>query len=134
MSKSFSEYSTLGKRIIIGIWFILGVVAVIIIIAVISSNDKNKIAEKKRMMSEVKCNSAVKSNLKAPASADFADPLDGVASVITEQDDNSVTYDFVSYVDAKNDLGVKLRKKFICRIQYNISAENWTIIKLNWVK
>jgi len=134
MAKSFSEYSKLGKRIIIGIWFFLGVVAVIIIIAVISSNDKKKIAEKKRLMSEVKCNSAVKSNLKAPASADFADPLDGVASVITEQDDNSVTYDFVSYVDAKNDLGVKLRKKFICRIQYNIGAENWTIIKLNWVK
>ena len=134
MAKSFSEYSKLGKRIIIGIWFFLGVVAVIIIIAVISSNDKKKIAEKKQLMSEVKCNSAVKSNLKAPASADFADPLDGVASVITEQDDNSVTYDFVSYVDAKNDLGVKLRKKFICRIQYNIGAENWTIIKLNWVK
>ena len=134
MAKSFSEYSTLGKRIILGVGVLVFGSLVIIIIADISSNDKKKVAEKKRLMSEVKCNSAVKSNLKAPESADFADPLDGVASVITEQDDNSVTYDFVSYVDAKNDLGVKLRKKFICRIQYNIGAENWSIIKLNWVK
>ena len=134
MAKSFSEYSTLGKRIILGVGVLVFGSLVIIIIADISSNDKKKVAEKKRLMSEVKCNSAVKSNLKAPESADFADPLDGVASVITEQDDNSVTYDFVSYVDAKNDFGVKLRKKFKCRIQYNIGAENWSIIKLNWVK
>ena len=132
--KSFSEHSTLVKRILIGIWIIIGVVFIIIILAVISSDDKKNVAEQKRLMSEVKCNSAVRSKLKAPSSADFADPFDGVASVITGQDDNSVIYDFISYVDAKNDFGVKLRKKFICRIQYNIGAENWSIIELNWIE
>ena len=128
--KPFSEYSTLGKRIIIGIWIIVGVCFIIIILAVISSDDKKNVAEQKRLMSEVKCNSAVRSKLKAPSSADFAGPFDGVASVIRLQDDNSVIYDFISYVDAKNDFGVKLRKKFKCRIQYNIGAENWSIIEL----
>ena len=132
--KSFSEHSTLVKRILIGIWIIIGVVFIIIILAVISSDDKKNVAEQKRLMSEVKCNSAVRSKLKAPSSADFAGPFDGVASVIRLQDDNSVIYDFISYVDAKNDFGVKLRKKFKCRIQYNIGAENWSIIELNWIE
>ena len=132
--KSFSEHSTLVKRILIGIWIIIGVVFIIIILAVISSDDKKNVAEEKRLMSEVKCNSAVRSKLKAPSSADFAGPFDGVASVIKVQDDNSVIYDFISYVDAKNDFGVKLRKKFKCRIQYNIGAENWSIIELNWIE
>ena len=137
--KSFSEHSTLVKRILIGIWIIIGVVFIIIILAVISSDDKKSddkknVAEEKRLMSEVKCNSAVRSKLKAPSSADFADPFDGVASVIKVQDDNSVIYDFISYVDAQNDFGVKLRKKFKCRIQYNIGAENWSIIELNWIE
>ena len=132
--KSFSEHSTLVKRILIGIWIIIGVVFIIIILAVISSDDKKNVAEQKRLMSEVKCNSAVRSKLKAPSSADFASHFDGVASVIRLQDDNSVIYDFISYVDAKNDFGVKLRKKFKCRIQYNIGAENWSIIELNWIE
>ena len=132
--KSFSEHSTLVKRILIGGWIIIGVVFIIIILAVISSDDKKNVAEQKRLMSEVKCNSAVRSKLKAPSSADFAGPFDGVASVIKVQDDNSVIYDFISYVDAQNDFGVKLRKKFICRIQYNIGAENWSIIELNWIE
>ena len=132
--KSFSEHSTLVKRILIGIWTIIGVVFIILILAVISSDDKKNVAEEKRLMSEVKCNSAVRSKLKAPSSADFAGPFDGVASVIRLQDDNSVIYDFISYVDAKNDFGVKLRKKFKCRIQYNIGAENWSIIELNWIE
>ena len=132
--RSFGEHSTLVKRIVIGGWIIIGVVFIIIILAVISSDDKKNVAEQKRLMSEVKCNSAVRSKLKAPSSADFADPFDGVASVIKGQDDNSVIYDFISYVDAKNDFGVKLRKKFKCRIQYNIGAENWSIIELNWIE
>ena len=132
--RSFGEHSTIVKRIIIGIWIITGVGVIIIILAVISSDDKKNVAEQKRLMSEVKCNSAVRSKLKAPSSADFAGPFDGVASVIRLQDDNSVIYDFISYVDAKNDFGVKLRKKFKCRIQYNIGAENWSIIELNWIE
>lgn len=46
MAKTFSEYSTFAKRIIIGIWIILGVGFIIIIVAVISSDDKKKVAEK----------------------------------------------------------------------------------------
>ena len=132
--RSFGEHSTLVKRILIGGWIMIGVVFIIIILAVISSDDKKNVAEQKRLMSEVKCNSAIRSKLKAPSSADFAGPFDGVASVIRLQDDNSVIYDFISYVDAKNDFGVKLRKKFKCRIQYNIGAENWSIIELNWIE
>ena len=122
------------KRFIIGIWIILGVGVIIIILAVISSDDKKNEADQKRLMSEVKCNSAVRNNLKSPSSADFADLFDGVSSVIAEQDDNLVIYDFISYVDAKNDFGVELRKKFKCRIQYNIGAENWLVIELNWIE
>ena len=85
-------------------------------------------------MSKVKCNRAVRGNLKAPSSANFADPLDGVASTIAGQDDNSVTYDFISYVDAENAFGVKLRKKFKCRFQYNIAAVNWSVTELKWVE
>ena len=98
--RSFGEHSTLVIRILIGGWIIIGVVFIIIILAVISSDDKKNVAEQKRLMSEVKCNSAVRSQLKAPSSADFADLFDGVASVIRLQDDNSVIYDFISYVDA----------------------------------
>ena len=132
--KPFSEYSTLVKRIIIGCWIFIGVCAFIIILAVISSDDKKNIAEQELMMSEVKCNRAIRSNLKAPSSANFADAFDGVSSVIAEQDDSLVIYDFISFVDAKNDFGVALRKKFKCRIQYNIGAENWSVIELNWIE
>ena len=132
--RSFGEHSTLVKRILIGGWIIIGVVFIIIILAVISSDDKKNIAEQELMMSEVKCNRAIRSNLKAPSSADFADAFDGVSSVIAEQDDSLVIYDFISFVDAKNNFGVALRKKFKCRIQYNIGAENWSIIELNWIE
>ena len=109
--KSFSEHSTLVKRILIGIWIIISVVFIIIILAVISSDDKKNVAEQKLMMSEVKCNRAIRSNLKAPSSADFADAFE---QEVNENGFGTNVYSFERKYFKKN------RKAYIDNIKSNI--------------
>jgi hypothetical protein len=61
----------------------------------------------------------VKSQLKAPASAEFP-----AASTPYTTKLNDSTYSVTSYVDAQNGFGAKIRSYYTCRITYHTNGEH----------
>lgn len=79
-------------------------------------------------MAYIQCQDFVKSRLKSPTSADF--PSFSSATVSKPWADKQ-QYAVISYVDAQNSFGAKLRSKFICEIEWNgqsaTDIRNWKL-------
>lgn len=69
----------------------------------------------------------VKQRLKAPSSAKFPGVFDGIEDHVTNL--GGQKYRIISYVDAQNAFGTKIRTKFIGEIQ-QISEDQWQLISL----
>lgn len=70
----------------------------------------------------------VKQRLKAPSGAEFPGVFDGMQDHITSLGDQK--YRIVSYVDAQNSFGAKIRVGFVGEIQQT-SEEQWQLLSLN---
>lgn len=74
----------------------------------------------------VECQDYVRNQLKAPATADFALPV--------ETQRNGNTFRIASYVDAENGFGAKIRSNYDCVVQWNGQkidhSQNWNLLSL----
>jgi hypothetical protein len=70
----------------------------------------------------------VKQRLKSPSTAEFPGVFDGKLDHVTDLENQ--TYRIVSYVDAQNSFGAKIRTKFIGEIKQT-SADRWQLISLD---
>lgn len=79
-------------------------------------------------MAFVQCKQFVKDRLRSPSSAEFSF-LDYTAKKLPAQ-----RFEIISYVEAKNVFGVKLKNRFICEVQWNgdesAIISNWKLINL----
>ncbi|MEW6115610.1 MAG: hypothetical protein AB1553_01760 [Nitrospirota bacterium] len=72
----------------------------------------------------VMCQQFVEKKLKAPSTADFASSTE---STLTAIDRN--TFMIISYVDAQNSFGAKLRNHYACKVQH-VDDKNWKLLDL----
>lgn len=109
---------------------ILGFVGLIVAISIVSScsNKSGNTDPDQATMASIQCESFVKDQLKAPASADFP----SIADHIYKVGDNG--YRIESHVDAQNSFGANLRSNYTCEIQWNgkdsADISNWTLANL----
>jgi len=73
------------------------------------------------------CKEYVKNNLKAPATADFQSYYDAYVKKAGQN-----KYEILSYVDAQNSFGAKLRTRYICDIKY-VGNDEWELEKLSFI-
>jgi hypothetical protein len=82
----------------------------------------------RKNMAYIQCKDHVKSRLISPGSAEFSF-LEFSAAAAGKN-----AYAVQSTVDAQNQLGVKMRSKWVCRIQYKGGEEadprSWSLIQL----
>jgi hypothetical protein len=77
-------------------------------------------------MALVQAQSFIKSVLKAPTTASF--PWYGDGSTVKKVE--HCTYDVVTYVDAENSFGAKLRNRFHVVVGYSKATHQWYSLKL----
>lgn len=75
---------------------------------------------------------AVKSQLKAPSTAEFPWGYDSYQIKEVATGDDTKQYSVSSYVDAENEFGAKLRNRFVVSLQFksDMSAYNILDVKL----
>jgi len=84
--------------------------------------------EDNKSMAYIMMEDFVKQRLKAPSTAEFPGVFDGKLDHVTAL--GNQTYRIVSYVDAQNSFGAKIRTKFVGEIK-QMSADRWQLISLN---
>lgn len=104
---------------------------IFVVLAFGSTNSSQKNAsDADTSMAKVMCDSFMEKRLKAPGSAEFAGPFDGVKANHLGFENGIHTYEMVSYVDAQNSFGAKLRTKFYCKISNVPGSDSWSLIDL----
>jgi hypothetical protein len=83
--------------------------------------------EDNKSMAYIMMEDFVKQRLKSPSTAEFPGVFDGKLDHVTAL--GNQTYRIVSYVDAQNSFGAKIRTKFIGEIKQT-SADRWQLISL----
>ena len=84
--------------------------------------------EDNKSMAYIMMEDFVKRRLKAPSTAEFPGVFDGKLDHVTSL--GGQKYRIISYVDAQNSFGAKIRTRFIGEIQ-QISEDQWQLISLN---
>lgn len=81
-------------------------------------------------MAKVMCDDFMKKSLKAPSTAVFAGPLDGIQAKALSYEKGVHTYELASYVDAQNSFGAQMRTKFYCKTSNTSGSNSWTLVDL----
>lgn len=76
--------------------------------------------------SQLLCRQAIRSNLKSPGSADFADSYTG----LTLDQKSTKRYTVMGSVDAENSFGAKVTQNYLCIINYDVETQNYRIYNL----
>ena len=108
----------------------------IIVYCFLGAGSSERTEEDKRkpddISAKVMCEQFVSKRLKAPSTADYADAFDGVKGAKLLRSDKDFHYfEMVSWVDAQNAFGAKIRTKFYCKIKNKIGTDEWVLIKLD---
>lgn len=77
----------------------------------------------------VKTQTAVESQLKAPATASFPASFDSYQiKEVATGDDTIKQYSVSSYVDAENEFGAKLRNRFVVSLQFKSDMSGYKVL------
>lgn len=76
------------------------------------------------------CDDFMKQSLKAPSTAEFAGPFDGVQAKSLSYVNGVHTYELNSYVDAQNSFGAKIRTRFYCKVSNVSGTTSWSLVDL----
>jgi len=117
-----AEQKKTSKGCLTFLGVIVGIILIIVIVAMCSSGGGGGSSDNSRAF--VLAQSAVREQLRAPSTAEFASMRD---STITSTGN---TYTVKSYVDAENAFGAKIRTAFTVRVEL-VSKETYRILSVD---